>query len=125
LSLGGIHFSSFEEILFESVLIWAVSHVEQRAVLKLLSNEGVSPSEIYRGMKAQYGDSCLNQNRVSKWANSCKERTTFSESGPGVRKANHKRGSYTSQFGDFRNFWQGSQKSNNIGENCQVIKHLH
>jgi len=32
------------------------SNVEQRAVLKLLSNEGVSPSEIYRGMKAQYGD---------------------------------------------------------------------
>jgi len=30
-------------------------------------SEGVKPSEIYRRMKVQYGDSCLSQGRVYEW----------------------------------------------------------
>jgi transposase len=38
--------------------------VEQQ---RFLWSEGVKPSEIYRRMKVQYGDSCLNQGRVYEW----------------------------------------------------------
>jgi len=55
------------------------SNVEQRAVLKLLSNEGVSPSEIYRGMKAQYGDSCLNENKTFKKPTVLRKEGPYSE----------------------------------------------
>jgi len=40
---------------------------EQRSVIRFLCSEGVKPSEIYRIMKAQYGDSCLSQRRVYEW----------------------------------------------------------
>jgi hypothetical protein len=40
---------------------------EQRSVIHFLWSEGVKPSEIYRRMKVQYGDSCLNQGRVYEW----------------------------------------------------------
>lgn len=58
------------------------SHVEQRAVIRFLSSEGVRPSEIYRRMKAQYGESCLNENRVFKWASSFKDGRTSVEDEP-------------------------------------------
>jgi hypothetical protein len=32
-----------------------------------LWSEGVKPSEIYKRMKVQYGDSCLSQGRVYEW----------------------------------------------------------
>jgi hypothetical protein len=32
-----------------------------------LWSEAVKPSEIYRRMKFQYGDSCLSQGRVYEW----------------------------------------------------------
>ena len=34
---------------------------EQRSIIRFLWSEGVKPSEIYRRMKVQYGDSCLSQ----------------------------------------------------------------
>jgi len=37
---------------------------EQRSVVRFLWSECVKPSEIYRRMKVQYGDSCLSQGRV-------------------------------------------------------------
>ena len=40
---------------------------EQRSVILFLWSEGVKPSEIYRRMKVQYGDSCLSQGRVYEW----------------------------------------------------------
>jgi transposase len=40
---------------------------EQRSVIRFLWSEGVKPSEIYRRMKIQYGDSCLSQGRVCEW----------------------------------------------------------
>ena len=40
---------------------------EQRSVIRLLWSEIVKPSEIYRRMKVQYGDSCLSQGRVYEW----------------------------------------------------------
>jgi transposase len=40
---------------------------DQRGVICFLWSEGVKPSEIYRKMKVQYGDSCLSQGRVYEW----------------------------------------------------------
>jgi len=40
---------------------------EQRSVIRFLWSEGLKPSEIYRRMKVQYGDSCLSQGRVYEW----------------------------------------------------------
>jgi len=40
---------------------------EQRSIIRFLWSEGVKPSEIYRRMKVQYGDSCLSQGRVYEW----------------------------------------------------------
>ena len=41
---------------------------EQRSVIRFfLWSEGVKPSEIYRRMKVQYGDSYLSQGRVYEW----------------------------------------------------------
>jgi transposase len=40
---------------------------EQRSVIRFLWSEGAKPSEIYRRMKVQYGDSCLSQGRVYEW----------------------------------------------------------
>ena len=40
---------------------------EQQRVIRFLWSEGVKPSEIYRRMKVQYGDSCLSQGRVYEW----------------------------------------------------------
>ena len=40
---------------------------EQRSIICVLWSEGVKPSEIYRRMKFQYGDSCLSQGRVYEW----------------------------------------------------------
>ena len=40
---------------------------EQRSVICFLWSEGVKPSEIYRRMKVQYGDSCLSLERVYEW----------------------------------------------------------
>jgi len=37
------------------------------ALFVFLWSEGVNPSEIYRRMKVQYGDSCLSQGRVYEW----------------------------------------------------------
>ena len=37
---------------------------DQRSVIRFLWSEGVKPSEIYRTMKVQYGDSCLSEGRV-------------------------------------------------------------
>ena len=38
--------------------------VEQRSVIRFLSNERVKPIEIYRRMKVQYGDACLSLQQV-------------------------------------------------------------
>jgi len=40
---------------------------EQRSVISFLWSEGMKPSEMYRRMKVQYGDSCLSQGRVYEW----------------------------------------------------------
>jgi transposase len=40
---------------------------EQRSVIRFLWSECVKPSEIYRRMKVQSGDSCLSQGRVYEW----------------------------------------------------------
>jgi len=40
---------------------------EQRSIIRLLWSESVKPSEIYRRMKVQYGDSCLSQVKVYEW----------------------------------------------------------
>jgi hypothetical protein len=40
---------------------------EQRSIIHFLWSEGVKPSEIYRIMKVQYGDSYLGQGRVYEW----------------------------------------------------------
>jgi hypothetical protein len=40
---------------------------EERNVICFLWSEGVKPSEIYRRMKVQYGDSFLSQGRVYGW----------------------------------------------------------
>jgi len=40
---------------------------EQRSIIHFLLSEGVKPSEIYRRMKVQYGDSCMSQGRVYEW----------------------------------------------------------
>jgi len=40
---------------------------EQRSFINFLWSEDVKPSEIYRRMKVQYGDSCLSQGRVYEW----------------------------------------------------------
>ena len=40
---------------------------EQQIVIRFLWSEGVEPSEMYRIMKVQYGDSCLCQGRVYEW----------------------------------------------------------
>ena len=40
---------------------------EQWSIIHFLWSEGVKPSEIYRRMKVQYGDSCLSQGRVYEW----------------------------------------------------------
>jgi len=67
-----LHSNNFEGILFILKCINVEAslkfrpHIEQKAVLELLSNEGVRSSETYRGMKSQYGDRCSNQNRVFK-----------------------------------------------------------
>jgi len=45
-----------------------ITVVEQRSVIRFLWSEGVKPSEIYRSMMVQYGDSCLSQGRVYEWA---------------------------------------------------------
>ena len=37
------------------------------ALFVFLWSKGVKPSEIYRRMKVQYGDSCLSQGRVYEW----------------------------------------------------------
>jgi hypothetical protein len=37
---------------------------EQRSVIRFLWSEVVKPSDIYRRMKVQYGDSCMSQGRV-------------------------------------------------------------
>jgi hypothetical protein len=36
-------------------------------------SEGLKPSEIYRRMKFQYGDSCLNHGRVCEWVVRCQK----------------------------------------------------
>jgi len=40
---------------------------EQRSVIRFLWSVCVKPSEIYRRMKVQHGDSCLSQGRVYEW----------------------------------------------------------
>ena len=40
---------------------------EQRSVIHFLWSEGVKPSEIYRRVKVQYGDSCFIRGRVFEW----------------------------------------------------------
>jgi len=47
---------------------------EQRSVIRFLWSESVKPSEIYRRMKGQYGDSCLSQGRVYEWVESFQNR---------------------------------------------------
>jgi len=40
---------------------------EQRSIIRFLWSKSVKPSEIYRRMKIQYGDSYLSQGRVYEW----------------------------------------------------------
>ena len=44
---------------------------KQRSYIHLLWSEGVKPSEIYRTMKVQYGDSCVNVTCLDLWKNIC------------------------------------------------------
>jgi len=40
---------------------------EQRSVVGFLSSEGVTPIEIHRRMKVQYGDACLSLQKAYEW----------------------------------------------------------
>ncbi len=43
------------------------THEEQRAVIRFLMSEKVKPSEIYRRMVSQYGESCMNRSSFYAW----------------------------------------------------------
>jgi hypothetical protein len=46
------------------------SSVVQRIIIKFLTKEDVIPSEIFTRLQAQFGDECLSQPRVFRWAKS-------------------------------------------------------
>ena len=41
--------------------------IAQRVVIKFLTNENVGPNEIWRRLRAQYGESTLSKTRVKFW----------------------------------------------------------
>jgi len=41
---------------------------ERRAVIGFLDAEGIKTSNIYKGMKEQYGESCLTERKAYEWA---------------------------------------------------------
>jgi hypothetical protein len=45
---------------------------EKRAVIRFLWAEGIKTFEINRRMSVQYGDKCIEQRQVYKWAESFK-----------------------------------------------------
>jgi hypothetical protein len=52
----------------------------QRVVIKFLVNEGVKPADIYRRLKAQYGDETLSRSKTSEWCKRFKDgRTSVSD----------------------------------------------
>jgi hypothetical protein len=49
------------------------SSLAQRIIIKFLTTEDVTPSEIFTRLQAQFGDECLSQIRVFSWAKSFRE----------------------------------------------------
>ena len=43
--------------------------LKQRAVIEFLTAEGVSPAQIYRRMQGVYGEACMDESTVRRWAN--------------------------------------------------------
>lgn len=48
------------------------SLIEQRAVIRFLTAEGVKPTVIHKRMKQQYGESCMSQTSCYRWVNEFK-----------------------------------------------------
>ena len=46
--------------------------IKQRSVIEFLTLEGCAPIEIYRRMKAIYGDGCMDVKNVRKWVRCAK-----------------------------------------------------
>jgi hypothetical protein len=62
------------------------SSVAQRIIIKFLTKEGVTPSEIFTRLQAQFGDECLSQPRVFSWAKSFREGRGHVENKPHARR---------------------------------------
>lgn len=61
--------------------------VEQRIIIKFLTNEGVNSTEILTRLRAQYGDQCLSKSRVFEWSKSFRDGRTHVANEPHVRRA--------------------------------------
>ncbi|UYV67819.1 hypothetical protein LAZ67_5002135 [Cordylochernes scorpioides] len=58
--------------------------LEQRAVIRFLSSEGIQTSKICQRMKNIYGESCLSQKNIYKWVNEFKNGRITCSSDPGT-----------------------------------------
>ena len=57
--------------------------MEERVVIKFLVNEGVKPADIYRRLKAQYGDETLSRSKTFEWCKRFKDGRTSVSDDPG------------------------------------------
>ena len=62
------------------------SAVSQRIIIKFLTAERVSPSEIFSRLQAQFGRQCLSQARVYSWAKEFREGREQVENQPHPRR---------------------------------------
>lgn len=54
--------------------------VEQRTVITFFINESIRPNEIYKMLKAQYGDETLSRSKTFEWCRRFKyERTSLQD----------------------------------------------
>jgi histone-lysine N-methyltransferase SETMAR len=60
--------------------------VAQLIIIKFLTKEGVTPSEIFTRLQAQFGDECLSQPRVFSWVKSFREGQDHVENEPHARR---------------------------------------
>ena len=47
--------------------VGGLSSIEQRSIVKFLTNEGIKPSEILIRMQVQFGDKCLSKSTIYLW----------------------------------------------------------
>ena len=57
-------FSTFEFKMGEREVLMTIA---QRVVIKFLTNENVGPNEIWRRLRAQYGESTLSKTQMKFW----------------------------------------------------------